>query len=81
MGIFSFGEFYSLSPMDPEGVHKKYENWLNDEELEVYSNSFFINTFQPAINWYRGMTSFDKNSDLKIFSNKKIEVPSCFIAG
>ena len=60
---------------------KKYENWLNDEELAVYSNSFFINTFQPALNWYRCMTSFDKNSDLKIFSNKKIEVPSCFIAG
>ena len=60
---------------------KDYENWLNDEELEVYANSFFNNSFQPALNWYRCMTSFYQNSDLKVFSNKKIEVPSCFIAG
>ena len=58
-----------------------YENWLNDQELEVYTNSFLKNSFQPALNWYRCMTSNDLNSDLRIFSGKKIEVPSCFIAG
>ena len=58
-----------------------YENWLNDKELEVYSNSFYKNSFQPALNWYRCMTSSNQNSDLKVFSNKKIEIPSCFIAG
>ncbi|MDB4238820.1 alpha/beta hydrolase [Alphaproteobacteria bacterium] len=61
--------------------NKDYEKWLNDEELEIYTNSFLKNTFQPALNWYRCMTSQDQNNDLKIFSNKKIEVPSCFIAG
>ena len=63
----------------PENNH--YENWLNDKELEVYSNSFYNNSFQPALNWYRCMTSFHENSDLKVFSDKKIEIPSCFIAG
>jgi pimeloyl-ACP methyl ester carboxylesterase len=58
-----------------------YESWLNDQELEVYTNSFLKNSFQPALNWYRCMTSNDLNSDLRIFSGKKIEVPSCFIAG
>ena len=61
--------------------NNNYENWLNDIELEVYSNSFFKNSFQPALNWYRCMTSPFQNSDLRVFSNKKIEVPSCFIAG
>jgi pimeloyl-ACP methyl ester carboxylesterase len=61
--------------------NRNFENWLTDEELDVYVNSFFKNSFQPALNWYRCMTSPDQNSDLKIFSNKKIEVPSCFIAG
>ncbi|MDG1883390.1 MAG: alpha/beta hydrolase, partial [Alphaproteobacteria bacterium] len=48
---------------------------------DVYASSFFKNSFQPALNWYRCMTSPIQNNDLKIFSNKKIEVPSCFIAG
>lgn len=61
--------------------NNNYENWLNDIELEVYSNSFFKNSFQPALNWYRCMTSPFQNNDLRVFSNKKIEVPSCFIAG
>jgi len=61
--------------------NNSYENWLNDIELEVYTNSFFKNSFQPALNWYRCMTSPFQNSDLRVFSNKKIEVPSCFIAG
>jgi len=60
---------------------RNFENWLTDQELDVYANSFFKNSFQPALNWYRCMTSPIQNNDLKIFSNKKIEVPSCFIAG
>ena len=61
--------------------NNNYEKWLNDKELEVYTNSFLRTTFQPALNWYRCNTSHDQNNDLKVFSNKKIEVPSCFIAG
>ena len=53
----------------PQG--NSYDNWLSDKELEVYSNSFFKNTFQPALNWYRCMTSPYQNSDLRVFSNKK----------
>lgn len=61
--------------------NRDFDNWLSDEELDVYASSFFKNSFQPALNWYRCMTSPIQNNDLKIFSNKKIEVPSCFIAG
>ena len=61
--------------------NRDFDNWLSDEELDVYATSFFKNSFQPALNWYRCMTSPIQNNDLKIFSNKKIEVPSCFIAG
>ena len=27
-------------------------NWLNDDELNVYTNTFFKNGFQSALNWY-----------------------------
>tara|TARA_Y100001934_G_scaffold280605_1_gene387775 strand:+ start:1119 stop:2234 length:1116 start_codon:yes stop_codon:yes gene_type:complete len=69
----------SVMPHYPQ--NNCYENWLNDKELEVYTDSFLENSFQPALNWYRCMTSNYLNSDLRVFSNKKIEVPSCFIAG
>ena len=69
----------SVMPHHPK--NNCYDKWLNDRELEVYTNSFLENSFQPALNWYRCMTSNYINSDLRVFSDKKIEVPACFIAG
>ena len=55
--------------------------WLPDDELSVYSAAFARTGFQGALNWYRCSTSDVMNADLKLFSGRAIDVPSCFIAG
>ncbi len=55
--------------------------WLTDDELAVYSSEFARTGFQGALNWYRCSTSEALSADLKLFSGRTIDVPSCFIAG
>ena len=55
--------------------------WLPDAELSVYSAAYARTGFQGPLNWYRCSTSDVLNADLKLFSGRSIEVPSCFIAG
>ncbi len=55
--------------------------WLTDEELGVYSAAYARTGFQGPLNWYRCSTSDVLNADLKLFSGRAIDVPSCFIAG
>ena len=55
--------------------------WLPDAELSVYSAAYARTGFQGPLNWYRCSTSEVLNADLKLFSGRSIEVPSCFIAG
>ncbi len=55
--------------------------WLPDEELSVYSAAYARTGFQGPLNWYRCSTSDVLNADLKLFSGRTIDVPSCFIAG
>ena len=61
--------------------NKKHERWLNDDELGVYTETFFKNGFQSALNWYRCMTSNVQNKNLRIFFGKQIKIPSMFISG
>lgn len=56
-------------------------HWLTDDELSVYSAAFARSGFQGPLNWYRCSTSDVLNGDLKLFSGRTIDVPSCFIAG
>ena len=55
--------------------------WLPDEELRVYSNEYARNGYQGGLQWYRCMTSGLNGADLRLFSGRSIDVPSCFIAG
>ena len=55
--------------------------WLPDAELSVYSAAYARTGFQGPLNWYRCSTSDVLNADLKLFSGRTIDVPSCFIAG
>ena len=55
--------------------------WLSDAELSVYSAAYARTGFQGPLNWYRCSTSDVLNADLKLFSGRTIDVPSCFIAG
>ena len=55
--------------------------WLNDDELSVYSSEYSRTGFQGGLNWYRCGTDPQYGDDLKVFSDRTIDVPSCFISG
>ena len=55
--------------------------WLTEEELRVYSDAFKSTGFQGGLNWYRARFVKKFIKEQQIFSGKKIEVPSLFIAG
>ncbi len=55
--------------------------WLTEDELSVYAGEFDRTGFQGGLQWYRCRTQHSSSSDLEIFSGRRIDVPSCFIAG
>ena len=55
--------------------------WLPDDELRVYSSEYQRTGFQGGLQWYRCATSDRFNAELSLFAGRKIDVPSCFIAG
>ena len=55
--------------------------WLSDEELRVYSSEYTRNGYQGGLQWYRCMTGGLNAAELRLFSGRTIDVPSCFIAG
>ncbi|HUO62301.1 MAG TPA: alpha/beta fold hydrolase, partial [Terriglobales bacterium] len=55
--------------------------WLPENELAVYAEEYGRNGFQGGLQWYRCTTSGRNAAELRIFSGRTIDVPSCFIAG
>ena len=55
--------------------------WLPDDQLRVYSSEYARTGFQGGLQWYRCGTRGVNTPDLEVFSGRRIEVPSCFIAG
>ena len=55
--------------------------WLTEQDLDVYSQEYGRTGFQGGLNWYRCGTGGLNAREAALFSGKKIEVPSLFIAG
>ncbi|MDQ5848361.1 MAG: alpha/beta fold hydrolase [Pseudomonadota bacterium] len=55
--------------------------WLTDEELAVYADSFQRNGFQGGLQWYRCAISPTYVAELMKLAGRTIDVPSMFIAG
>ncbi|MFZ6647652.1 alpha/beta fold hydrolase [Undibacterium sp. TJN25] len=55
--------------------------WLGDEELRVYCDEYARTGFQGALQWYRCLTEAALMAELRLFSGRTLDVPSCFIAG
>jgi len=55
--------------------------WLTETELEVYVLEYGRTGFQGGLNWYRSGASTENRQQLEVFSGKKIDLPSLFIAG
>ena len=57
------------------------QNWLSDEDLQVYVDEYSRTTFGPPMNWYRIQTSPEAASDSVLFVGRKLSVPMKFVAG
>jgi pimeloyl-ACP methyl ester carboxylesterase len=55
--------------------------WLPERELAFYSAEYARTGFQGGLQWYRCGTSGAFNAELETWSGRRIDVPSCFIAG
>ena len=55
--------------------------WLTDTELRVYSAEYARVGFQGGLQSYRVNTDPRFHAELRAFSDRTIDVPSCFIAG
>ena len=65
----------------PSGAEIAANKWLPDNELAVYAEEYNRNGFQGGLQWYRCATTGTDTAELLLFSGRKIDVPSCFIAG
>ena len=71
----------TVAPHMPKPGEIARNTWLPDHELAVYAAEYARNGFQGGLNWYRAVTGGLFAADLKTFMGRKIEVPTCFIAG
>ena len=55
--------------------------WLPERELAVYAAEYERNGFGGGLQWYRVRTEGRFEAEAQVFSGRKIEVPSVFIAG
>jgi len=55
--------------------------WLDQREIAFYAEEFGRTGFQGGLNWYRCRLDPAQTSELRLFSGRTIDVPSCFIAG
>ena len=71
----------TVAPEMPSASEIAACQWLPDEQLSVYSAEYGRNGFQGGLQWYRCMTDAKFIAELQTFSDRTIDVPSCFIAG
>jgi pimeloyl-ACP methyl ester carboxylesterase len=55
--------------------------WLTDEDVDVYAAEYGRTGFQGGLNGYRRGSDARSNAELRTFSGRTIDVPSCFISG
>jgi pimeloyl-ACP methyl ester carboxylesterase len=55
--------------------------WLTEDELRVYSTEYGRTGFQGGLQAYRCIYDSRQIAELQLFSDRTVDVPSCFIAG
>ena len=71
----------TAAPAMPSASEIAKCGWLTDEELRVYSTEYGRNGFQGGLQNYRVGMNPGFSAGLRMFSDRTIDVPSCFIAG
>jgi pimeloyl-ACP methyl ester carboxylesterase len=55
--------------------------WLTEDELRVYGTEYGRTGFQGGLQAYRCIYDSKQIAELRLFSDRTVDVPSCFIAG
>jgi pimeloyl-ACP methyl ester carboxylesterase len=71
----------SVAPAMPTPEQIAACRWLPDDELAVYTSEYERTGFQGGLQSYRIGTDPAWAEELKLFSGRTIDVPSCFISG
>jgi pimeloyl-ACP methyl ester carboxylesterase len=71
----------TVAPVMPSAREIAACQWLPDSDLRLYSTEYERTGFQGGLQWYRSRTQGLYASELQLFSGRKIDVPSIFIAG
>src|SRR3712207_5890273 len=71
----------TVAPHMPSEAEIAACRWLPERELAVYAAEYELNGFQGGLQWYRVRTTGRFDAEAQVFSGRKIEVPSVFIAG
>lgn len=71
----------AVAPHMPPPAEIAACRWLPEAELAVYAAAYARTGFQGGLHWYRCQTGGGNAQELRLFSGRRIEVPSLFIAG
>jgi pimeloyl-ACP methyl ester carboxylesterase len=71
----------TVVPYMPSEQHIATCAWLPEQELGVYEEEYSRVGFQGGLQWYRCGTDANLVDELRAFSGRTINVPSCYIAG
>jgi pimeloyl-ACP methyl ester carboxylesterase len=71
----------TVAPEMPSLAEIEACKWLTDTELQVYADEYTRNGFQGGLQWYRCAVDQKYRPELQTYSDRTIDVPSCFIAG
>ncbi|WP_270936673.1 alpha/beta fold hydrolase [Falsiroseomonas oryzae] len=71
----------TVAPHMPSATQVAACRWLPDAELAVYAAEYGRTGFQGGLNSYRCGTGGSNALELRLFSGRRIEVPSLFVAG
>ena len=71
----------TVAPEMPSAQHIAACAWLTEAELAVYAGEFGRTAFQGGLQWYRSLGSPAHLAQFLLFSGRRIDVPSCYIAG
>jgi pimeloyl-ACP methyl ester carboxylesterase len=71
----------TVAPHMPSEAEIAACRWLPERELAVYAAEYERNGFGGGLQWYRARTEGRFEAEAQVFSGRRIEVPSVFIAG
>jgi pimeloyl-ACP methyl ester carboxylesterase len=71
----------TVAPEMPSASEIAACKWLPDAELQEYTRQYTRTGFQGGLQWYRCAIDPKYRIELQTYSDRTIDVPSCFIAG